>query len=93
MVKEVREARACDTLQRYQANEISIGLRLQSKSDSLLDIREREIKADSVLIGAWQDRYLLEVKAVAQSERKVRKWKLITGFAIGIVVLQTIFAP
>lgn len=91
MIRDVRLYRACDTLQRFQADQIEKGIRVRRAADSLLIIRASEIRAAEALAGQWQGRYENQVRITTGERRKTTRWKLIGGVSAAALVAKLIF--
>lgn len=90
MIRDVRLYRSCDTLQRFQADQIEKGIRVRRAADSLLNIRAAEIRAAEALAGSWQGRYENQVRITTGERRKTTRWRLIGGVSAAALVVRLV---
>lgn len=91
MIAEVERGRACDSLQRYQADLIHKDTDLINRQDSLLELRKKEILALNQSLSVTNDLYINEIAKERLQKKQIRKWKTISIVSAGVLIAHFIF--
>ncbi len=83
-----QQAATADSVIRYQEVEINKGVKAQIASDSLLDIRTKELISERKESGNWKGAYDTQYKITEIEKKQKRKWVLIAISAFLVSAIE-----
>lgn len=89
LVAMAQRALVCDTLVRYQEQVISLGIRTQASTDSVMILTEKELVVVQALAGKWEEMFNIQFKLTAVEIKQKKKWVIIAVAAIILVIVET----
>lgn len=99
MVFEVQKGRECGELVKFQANELQKGLNVEVKLTNELHVSEQQVVANAQAAAfakagerEWQAKYGIQEDITDHYKGQNTKLKVGLGFAILVIIGQTIFS-
>lgn len=87
LIHEVKLGRSCDSLRQQLEAELLLAYRVEAFADSLLAVRDHQIKLATEVARISEVRRLNREEEVGELKKEVKKWRLISIATVVISVL------